>query len=85
MWLPENIQACLRDFQTAAASMARKRHLASTARGFYCFRLMALTGPVSVLSVQSVVEKKSRGKPFILLLSNSPAETDFPVEPRILD
>ena len=29
--------------------------------------------------------KKSRVKPFVLLLSNSPAETDFPVEPRILD
>ena len=54
VWLPENIQACLRVFQTAAASMARKRHLASTARGFYCFCLMALTGPVSVPSVQSV-------------------------------
>ena len=27
----------------------------------------------------------SRGKPCVLLLSNSPAETDFPVEPRILD
>ena len=27
VWLPENIQACLREFQTAAASMARKRHL----------------------------------------------------------
>ena len=31
---------------------------ASTARGFYCFCLMALTGPVSVLSVQSVVVKE---------------------------
>ena len=29
----------LEDFQTAAASMAHKRHLASTARGFYCFCL----------------------------------------------
>ena len=63
----------LEDFQTAATSMAHMRHLASTARGFYCFCLMALTGPVSVLSVQSVVEKKSRVKPFILLLSTSPA------------
>ena len=32
--LAENVQACLRDFQTGTASMARKRHLASTARGF---------------------------------------------------
>ena len=59
---PENIQACLRDSQTATTSVARKRHLASTARGFCCFCLMALTGPVSVLSVQSVVEKKSKGQ-----------------------
>ena len=29
----------LEDFQTVAPSMARKRHLASTARGFYCFCL----------------------------------------------
>ena len=31
----------LEDFQTDTASMARKRHLASTARGFYCLCLMA--------------------------------------------
>ena len=31
----------LEDFQTGTASMARKRHLASTARGFYGFCLMA--------------------------------------------
>ena len=31
----------LEDFQTGTASMARKRHLASTARGFCCFCLMA--------------------------------------------
>ena len=30
----------LEDFQTGTASMARKRHLASTARGFLCFCLM---------------------------------------------
>ena len=30
----------LEDFQTGTASMARKRHLASTARGFSCFCLM---------------------------------------------
>ena len=30
----------LEDFLAAAASMARKRHLASSARGFYCFCLM---------------------------------------------
>ena len=38
--LAENIQACLRDFQTGTASMARKRYLASTARGFYGFCLL---------------------------------------------
>ena len=38
--LTENIQACLGDFQTGTASMARKRHLASTARGFCGFCLM---------------------------------------------
>ena len=37
--LTKNIQACLRDFLAATPSMARKRHLASTARGFYCFCL----------------------------------------------
>ena len=31
----------LEDFQTGTASMARKRHLASTARGFYGICLMA--------------------------------------------
>ena len=31
----------LEDFQTDTASMARKRHLASTARGFYCLCLMS--------------------------------------------
>ena len=41
VWLAENIQACLRDFQTGTASMARKRHLASTARGLFGLCLMA--------------------------------------------
>ena len=39
MGLAENIQACLRDFQMGTASMARKRHLASTARGLFSFCL----------------------------------------------
>ena len=39
VWLAENIQACLRDFLAATASMARKRHLASIARGLCCFCL----------------------------------------------
>ena len=33
----------LKDFQTGTASMARKRHLASTARGFSCFCLAPTT------------------------------------------
>ena len=39
VWLTENIQACLRDLLAATASMARKRHLASTARGLFGFCL----------------------------------------------
>ena len=39
MWLTENIQACLRDFLAATASMARKRHLTSIARGLFGFCL----------------------------------------------
>ena len=42
--LTENIQACLRDFLSGAASMARKRHLASTARGFLMFLSYGLIG-----------------------------------------
>ena len=49
--LAENIQACLRDIQTGTTSMARKRHLASSARGFYCFCLMA---QIRVQKVQKV-------------------------------
>ena len=41
----------LEDFQTGAASMARKRHLASTARGLFCFCLMA---QIEVQEVQEV-------------------------------
>ena len=41
MWVAENIQACLRDFLAGTASMARKRHLASTARGLFGLCLMA--------------------------------------------
>ena len=41
VWRAENIQACLRDFLAATASMACKRHLASIARGLICFCLMA--------------------------------------------
>ena len=54
VWVAENIQACLRIFRRAAASMARKRHLASTARGFSCFCLMARIGVQGVQEVQEV-------------------------------
>ena len=53
VWLAENIQACLRVFLAATTSKARKRHLASTARGFYCFCLMSHwrnRGEVNVLT-----------------------------------
>ena len=39
MWLTENIQACLRDFLAATASIALKRHLTSIARGLFGFCL----------------------------------------------
>ena len=39
VWLTKNIQACLRDFLAATPSMARKRHLASIARGLFGFCL----------------------------------------------
>ena len=41
----------LEDFQTGTASMARKRHLASTARGFYCFCLTSTTGQLLHLAL----------------------------------
>ena len=44
----------LEDFQTGTASMARKRQLASTARGFYCFCLMAQIEVQEVQGVQGV-------------------------------
>ena len=44
----------LEDFQTGTASMARKRHLASSARGFCCLCLMAQIEVQKVQWVQSV-------------------------------
>ena len=43
VWLTEKYPSLLEDFQTGTASMARKRHLASSARGLLCFCLMATT------------------------------------------
>ena len=44
----------LEDFQTGTASMAHKRHLASTTRGLLCFCLMAQIEVQWVQWVQSV-------------------------------
>ena len=59
MGLTENIQACLRDFQTGTASMARKRHLASTTRGFLCFCLMALVTTGLIRSIRLIRGKRT--------------------------
>ena len=42
----------LEDFQTGTASMARKRHLASSTRGLFGFCLMAQIGVQEVQGVQ---------------------------------
>ena len=49
----------LEDFQTGTASMARKRHLASTTRGLLCFCLMA---QIEVQWVQWVQIRPIRGR-----------------------
>ena len=77
--LTENIQACLRDFQTGTASMARKRHLASTARGLLCFCLMTLvtTGLIRSIRLIRGKEETSRGwgiSVFIQLTQDFPGE-----------
>ena len=79
MWLTENIQACLRDFQTGTASMARKRHLASTARGLLCFCLMTLvtTGLIRSIRLIRGKEETSRGwgiSVFVQLTQDFPGE-----------
>ena len=60
--LAENIQACLRDFQTGTASMARKRHLASTARDFCGFCLMTLVTTGLIRSSRLI---RGRNKPIL--------------------
>ena len=62
VWLAENIQACLRDFQTGTASMARKRHLASTARGFLGFCLMTLVTTGLIRSIRIIRGRKKERK-----------------------
>ena len=62
MWRTENIQACLRDFQTGTASMARKRHLTSTARGLLCFCLMTLVTTGLIRPIRLI---RGRNKPIL--------------------
>ena len=50
----------LEDFQTGTASMARKRHLASSARGFYGFCLMTQIEVQEVQRVQGVQKVQLR-------------------------
>ena len=84
VWLAENIQACLRDFQTGTASMARKRHLASTARGFCGFCLMThmstlMRDPSRTQSIASalanVCRKDAFIQPFPQVRASVPAST----------
>ena len=58
VWLAETIQACLRDFQTGTASMDRKRHLASSARGLLCFCLMTLVTTGLIRSIRLIRGRK---------------------------
>ena len=62
VWLTENIQACLGDFQTGTASMARKRLLASTARGFWGFCLMTLVTTGLIRSIRIIRGRKKERK-----------------------
>ena len=48
----------LEDFQTGTASMARKRHLASTARGLLCFCLMTLVTTGLIRSIRLIRGRK---------------------------
>ena len=79
--LTENIQACLRDFQTGTASMARKRHLASTARGLLCFCLMTLVTTGLIRSIRPIrgKEETSRGWGISVFVQFT---QDFPGEQR---
>lgn len=79
--LTENIQACLRDFQTGTASMARKRHLVSSARGLLCFCLMTLvtTGLIRSIRLIRGREETSRGWGISVFIQ---LRQDFPGEQR---
>ena len=69
VWLAENIQAFLRDFLAATASMARKRHLASTARGFCCFCLMTLVTTGLIRPIRGEKKNLSSGVMPLTLLN----------------
>ena len=62
VWLTENIQALLEDFLAGTASMDRKRHLASTARGFCGFCLMTLVTTGLIRSIRLI---RGRNKPIL--------------------
>ena len=57
--LTEKYPSLLEDFQTGTASMARKRHLASTARGFYGFCLMTLVTTGLIRSIRLIRGKRT--------------------------
>ena len=43
MWASENLEACFGEFLRATASMARKSHFTSSARGGFLFLFLQLT------------------------------------------
>ena len=57
----------LEDFQTDTATMARKRHLASTARGLFGFCLMTLVTTGLIRPIRG--RKKSIERVYISILS----------------
>ena len=57
----------LKDFQTGTASMARKRHLASSARGFSCFCLMTHRKGIRPIRPIRGRKETSIGQVFILV------------------
>ena len=56
--LTEKYPSLLEDFQTGTSSMARKRHLASTARGLLCFCLMTLVTTGLIRSIRPIRGRK---------------------------
>ena len=65
VWRAENIQACLRDFLAATASMACKRHLASSTRGLFGFCLTpSIRKPIrSIRLIRGKIEIQRTGAP----------------------